>query len=69
MRQCYKRIKNHAGENTGVGKVKKDDRSHIGMNNIKSRLKEMLNADVIVESVVNKGTTVTIKIPKEDIPE
>ena len=52
-----------------VGKVKKDDRSHIGMNNIKSRLKEMLNADVIVESVVNKGTTVTIKIPKEDIPE
>ena len=50
-----------------VGEVKKDGRSHIGMNNIKSRLKEMLNADVIVESVINKGTTVTIKIPKEDI--
>ncbi len=58
-------------EDDGVGfdvnQVKNDGRSHVGMNNIKSRLKELLNAEVIVESAENKGTTVTIKIPKEDV--
>ena len=60
-------------EDDGVGfdvnEVKNDGRSHVGMNNIKSRLKEMLNAEVIVESAENQGTTVTIKIPKEDVSE
>ncbi len=57
-------------EDDGVGfdvnEVKNDGRSHVGMNNIRSRLKEMMNAEVIVESAENKGTTVTIKIPKEE---
>lgn len=60
-------------EDDGVGfdvnQVKNDERSHIGMTNIKSRLKEMLNAEVIVESVENEGTVVTIKIPKEDVSQ
>ena len=47
--------------------VKNDGRSHVGMSNIKTRLKEMLNAEVIVESALNEGTKVTIKIPKEDV--
>ncbi len=54
-------------EDNGVGfdvkETKNDGRSHVGMNNIKNRLKEMLNADVTVNSAVNTGTTVTIKIP------
>ncbi len=49
-----------------VNETKNDGRSHVGMTNIKSRLKEMLNADVFVQSVINQGTTVTIKIPKEE---
>ena len=60
-------------EDDGVGfdvnEIKNDGRSHIGMSNIKSRLKEMLNAEVIVESALNKGTTVIIKIPKEDVSQ
>lgn len=60
-------------EDDGVGfdvnEVKNDGCSHIGMNNIKSRLKEMLNAEVIIESAENEGTTVTIKIPKEESKE
>ena len=52
-----------------VNQVKNDGRSHVGMTNIKSRLKEMLNAEIIVESVINEGTTVTIKIPKEDVSQ
>ncbi len=57
-------------EDNGVGfdvnETKNDGRSHVGMNNIKNRLKEMLNAEVMVNSTMNTGTTVTIKIPKED---
>ena len=57
-------------EDNGVGfdvnETKNDGRSHIGMSNIKSRLEEMLSAQVMVESVINSGTTVTIKIPKEE---
>ena len=57
-------------EDNGVGfdvnEVKHDGRSHVGMNNIKNRLKEMLNAEVTVESTINEGSCVTIKIPKED---
>jgi len=60
-------------EDNGVGfdvnETKNDGRSHVGMNNIKNRLKEMLNAEVTVNSTVNTGTTVTIKIPKEDNKE
>ncbi len=43
-----------------------DERSHIGINNIKVRLKEMLDATVEVESTVGVGTKVLIKIPKND---
>lgn len=57
-------------EDNGVGfdvnEQKNDGRSHIGMNNIKVRLKEMLNAQVEINSVINKGTKVTISIPKEE---
>lgn len=43
-----------------------DERSHVGINNIKVRLKEMLDATVDVESTVGVGTKVLIKIPKND---
>ncbi len=43
-----------------------DERSHVGVNNIKVRLKEMLNATVTVESTVGVGTKVLVKIPKND---
>ena len=60
-------------EDDGVGfdvnEEKNDGRSHIGMANIKTRLKEMLNARVEVTSVQNVGTKVTIIIPKEEKPQ
>lgn len=43
-----------------------DGRSHIGMENIHRRLKEMCNAEIIIESEVGKGTVATVKLPKED---
>lgn len=43
-----------------------DERSHVGVSNIKTRLKEMLKATVEVESTVGVGTKVLVKIPKND---
>ena len=57
-------------EDDGVGfdvnEEKNDERSHVGMTNIKTRLKEMLNARVEVTSVQGEGTKVTIIIPEEE---
>ncbi len=57
-------------EDNGVGfdvNEKKDDgRSHVGIQNIKRRLKSLLNAKVIIDSVIGEGTVVTIKIPKNN---
>ena len=52
----------------GVGfdpEIKKDDgRSHVGMENIKRRLKEMCNAEVVIESKPGEGTVARVIIPK-----
>ena len=57
-------------EDDGVGFdvsiQKTDGRSHVGMENIKTRMKEMLNAKVDFRSTIGIGTTVTITIPKEE---
>lgn len=57
-------------EDNGVGfditERNGDGRSHIGMKNIKTRLKEMSGAKVEIESVKNIGTKVTITVPKEE---
>lgn len=60
-------------EDDGVGfdvnEQKNDGRSHIGMKNIRTRLKEMLNAQVEFDSTIGVGTKVTITIPKEEKTE
>lgn len=57
-------------EDNGVGfdinQKHTDNRSHVGIKNIIVRLKEMMNAEVKIESVIGKGTKVTIIIPKEE---
>ncbi len=57
-------------EDNGVGfdvNEKKDDgRSHVGTQNIKKRLKSMLNAETKIKSVIGEGTIVTITIPKKE---
>ena len=50
-------------ENTG------SQSSHIGIKNVSGRLKTMMNAQLIIESVIGEGTTVTIKIPKGEKDE
>lgn len=53
------------GTGFDVNEKKDDGRSHVGMENVTRRLKEMCNADVIITSEVGKGTEAKIIIPKE----
>ena len=43
-----------------------DERKHIGIVNVKQRLKNLCDGTLIIESRVGEGTTATIKIPKEE---
>ena len=55
-------------EDDGVGfdtDVLLDERKHVGIRNIRGRLKAMVNGTLEIESRVGTGTTVLIKIPKE----
>ena len=54
-------------EDNGVGfdtSVLLDERKHVGIRNIRGRLKAMVNGTLEIESVVGKGTRVFIMIPK-----
>ena len=42
-----------------------DDRKHLGLRNIRERLKVMVNGSLEIESTVGVGTRVLVKIPKE----
>lgn len=54
----------------GVGfdpeKKPNDGRSHVGMENVRNRLKTMCNATLDIKSKIGEGTTATITIPKEE---
>ena len=57
-------------EDDGVGfdtNLLIDERKHVGLRNIRERLKAMVNGTIEIESTVGEGTTVHIKIPKEEI--
>ncbi len=53
----------------GVGfdadQVPNDGKEHIGMENVRDRLKAMSNATMKIESVVGVGTVVTVTVPKK----
>ena len=44
-----------------------DEKKHVGLRNIRGRLKAMVNGDLILESKLNNGTKAVIMIPKEVI--
>ena len=55
-------------EDDGVGfntEVLLDERKHVGIRNIRGRLKEMVNGTLEIKSIEGVGTTVLIEIPKE----
>ena len=41
-----------------------DNHAHVGIQNVTHRLKTMVNAEISIESQIDIGTKITIKIPK-----
>jgi len=54
------------GNGFDTNKRKTDDRSHIGIENVRKRLKAMCSGRLIIDSIIGKGTTVKIIIPREE---
>ncbi|MCP1102048.1 sensor histidine kinase [Aequitasia blattaphilus] len=69
--RSYENKKNYYVEIEDNGKgynpeeKQRDGRSHIGITNTTERIETLLGGSLSIESVVNKGTKVTIKLPKE----
>ena len=63
---AYEVIVSDDGTGFDVNEKKDDGRSHIGMENIRRRLKEMCGAEVEISSVIGEGTTAKIIIPKKN---
>lgn len=53
------------GKGFDVNEVKNDGRSHVGMDNVRRRLKEMCDGEVKIESTPGEGTVATVILPKE----
>ena len=61
----YQVIVSDDGKGFDVNEVKNDGRSHIGMENVRRRLKEMCGGEVTIASTVGEGTVATVTLPKE----
>ena len=53
------------GNGFDTTEVKNDGRSHIGMDNVRRRIKEMCVGSVRIESKIGEGTVATVVLPKE----
>ncbi len=53
------------GNGFDTTEVKNDGRSHIGMDNVRRRIKEMCGGSVRIESKIGEGTVATVTLPKE----
>ncbi|MGN1467956.1 MAG: sensor histidine kinase [Ruminococcus sp.] len=62
----YEVIVSDDGVGFDVTKKPNDGRTHVGMENVRNRLKTMCNAVLVIESQVGVGTKATITIPKEE---
>ena len=61
----FKVIVSDDGKGFDVNEVKNDGRSHVGMDNVRRRLKEMCGGEVEIESKIGEGTVATVTLPKE----
>lgn len=47
-----------------VNNINKDGKNHVGLENVRMRIENMVGGTFKVESVINEGTTITITIPE-----
>ena len=51
-------------DGVGIGETPSDGGSHIGIENVRSRLEAMCRGTLTIQSSPNAGTTVVLHIPK-----
>lgn len=64
-KDCYEVIVTDNGVGYDPDKTQDDGRTHIGIDNVRSRLWGMSHATLDIVSVEGEGTTATIRIPKQ----
>jgi sensor histidine kinase YesM len=70
--KTYKSDKKHVLviKDNGVGfntnQINNDGKNHVGLNNVKMRVVNMVGGTFDVESIIGEGTTITITIPEEE---
>lgn len=62
---CYKVLVEDDGAGFDVSSLPEDGKGHIGIWNVKNRLREMCHGDLQITSTIGTGTKVTLYIPKE----
>lgn len=62
----YEIIVSDNGNGFDTSKSKADNRTHIGIKNVKKRLNVMCSGRLVINSVIGEGTTVKIIIPREE---
>ena len=60
---CHEIVISDNGKGFDTALLKTADSTHIGVRNVKERIEKMCNGTLTVESIQDKGTTVTIRIP------
>lgn len=63
---CYEVTVSDDGVGFDTGAERNEDRSHVGIRNVRHRLDILCHGTLLIESEPGKGTTSTIRIPKED---
>ena len=53
-------------DGVGFDPVKTLDSTHVGINNVKNRIRSLLNGTVLIESEIGRGTTVTVTLPESE---
>ena len=66
---AYEVVIEDEGVGFDVNEQKDDGRSHVGMENTKKRLRDMCGGEVKITSVIGKGTTAIVVLPKEGQPD
>ena len=58
---------NGVGFNVDNIRIKDDKRTHVGIENVRKRLVAQCNGSLDIQSIPNKGTTVTLKVSKGEV--
>lgn len=67
--ECFEVKVSDDGAGFNMEEMQEDGKLHIGIENVRQRLAAMCNGELIIDSIPGKGTTASVRIPKEDVDE